>query len=60
MTKLHVSTQSLPRLIRMPEITDAHGEPLIAVLPPGPRAVPVLYRTLEAALADKARMEAAQ
>ena len=56
---IHISTIGF-RLVQMTGMTDANGESLIAVLPPGPNAIPIMYRTIEAALGGKARMEGAR
>lgn len=40
-----------PRLVLLPNCYDTEGEPRIAVLPAGARAVPVAYPSIAAALA---------
>lgn len=60
MTLSHVPTNSHSRLLRMAETADSSGEPLIAILPPGARAVPVVFRTMKAALAALQDMEGAR
>jgi hypothetical protein len=41
-------------------VNSGDGEPRIAILPPGPRAVPVAFRTMSAALAALRNEEAGQ
>jgi hypothetical protein len=48
------------RLVLLQNTRDVDGEPLIAVLPPGPRAVPIAFRTMAAALAALRNEEAGQ
>ncbi|WP_431268679.1 hypothetical protein [Dankookia sp. P2] len=46
------------RLVLLPTACDLDGEMRVAVLPAGPRAVPIVYADMAAALAALHRMEA--
>ena len=41
---------AVPRLVLLENAGDIDGEPRIAILPPGPRAVPIAFPTMAAAL----------
>lgn len=49
----------LPRLILLSAARDADGEVRIAILPPGPWAVPEVFASVAAALAALRGLEAA-
>jgi hypothetical protein len=52
---------AVARLVLIENTGDVDGgEPRIAILPPGPRAVPVAYATMAAALAALRNEEAGQ
>ncbi len=48
------------RLVLLATARDANGEPRIAILPPGPRAVPKVYPSVAAAVAALRAPEASQ
>ncbi|WP_160299927.1 hypothetical protein [Belnapia sp. F-4-1] len=45
------AVQQGARLVLMESLRDELGEPRIAILPPGPRAVPVAFTSMSEALA---------
>ena len=49
MAPFHVG--AVARLVLLENTRDVDGELRVAILPPGPRAVPVAYPTMSAALA---------
>jgi hypothetical protein len=58
MAPFHVG--AVPRLVLLENTRDLDGELRIAILPPGPRAVPVAFPTMSAALAALRNEEAGQ
>ena len=51
---------AVARLVLLENTRDTDGEPRIAILPPGPRAVPVAFPTMAAALTALRNLEAGQ
>jgi hypothetical protein len=51
---------AVARLVLLENTRDIDGEPRIAVLQPGPRAVPVAFPTMAAALAALRNLEPGQ
>jgi hypothetical protein len=51
---------AVARLVLLENTRDIDGEPRIAILPPGPRAVPIAFPTMAAALAALRNVEAGQ
>ena len=47
----------LPRVRLLPHVLDAAGEPRVAILPDGPRSVPVIFPPPSAALPAPRGME---
>ena len=58
MAPVHVG--AVARLVLLESARDVDGELRVAILPPGPRAVPVAYATMAAALAALRNEEAGQ
>lgn len=52
--------QSAARLVLLDNARDADGEPRVALMPPGPRGVPIAFPTIADALAALRQQEAAQ
>jgi hypothetical protein len=55
MAPFHVG--AVPRLVLLENTRDIDGELRIAILPPGPRAVPIAFPTMAAALAALRNVE---
>jgi hypothetical protein len=55
---LPIGVSATARLVLLHTARDLDGEMRVAVLPAGPRAVPVVYADMAAALAALHRMEA--
>jgi hypothetical protein len=53
-----ICASATPRLVLLHTARDLDGEMRVAVLPPGPRSVPIVYADMAAALAALHRMEA--
>jgi hypothetical protein len=51
---------AVPRLVLLENTRDVDSELRVAILPPGPRAVPIAFRTMAAALAALRNEEAGQ
>jgi hypothetical protein len=51
---------AVARLVLLENTRDIDGEPRVAILPPGPRAVPIAFSTMAAALAALRNLEAGQ
>jgi hypothetical protein len=58
MAPVHVG--AVARLVLLENARDVDGELRVAILPPGPRAVPIAFRTMSAALAALRNEEAGQ
>jgi hypothetical protein len=58
MARLQVGT--VARLVLLENTCDLDGELRVAILPPGPRAVPIAFPTMAAALAALRNVEAGQ
>jgi hypothetical protein len=54
---VRVPVGTVPRLVLLENTRDVDGELRIAILPPGPRAVPIAFPTMAAALAALRNVE---